>query len=191
MDALSFGIPSWDSPPPTLSSPPAADIPPDATGGSPLLGRSPTPSPSSPPAADIFDDTSGGTHSVAAPRYEHHHGPRHAAMPHRAPPLQCPLSDDEEQEVRPSKRESQRSSKGRARDKQIRQLAKTLPVQLTNEQWAEVCEWVEDNTRSPDCRYSSALMLHDDVTVVGCFVSVFPFTMQCIYVVCVCLSQAI
>ena len=33
MDALSFGIPSWDSPPPTPSSPPAADIPGDATGG--------------------------------------------------------------------------------------------------------------------------------------------------------------
>ena len=53
MDALSFSIPSWDSPPPTPSSPPAADIPGDATGGSPLRGCSPTPSPSSPPAADI------------------------------------------------------------------------------------------------------------------------------------------
>ena len=61
IDALSFGIPSWDSPPPTLSSPPAADVPGDATGGSPLRGRSPTPPPSSPPAADILDDTSGGT----------------------------------------------------------------------------------------------------------------------------------
>ena len=29
--------------------------------------------------------------SVAAPRYEHHLGPHHAAMPHRAPPLRRPL----------------------------------------------------------------------------------------------------
>ena len=61
IDPLSFGIPSWDSPPPTPSSPPAADIPGDAAGGSPLCGRSPTPSPSSPPAANILDDTCGDT----------------------------------------------------------------------------------------------------------------------------------
>ena len=29
--------------------------------------------------------------SVAAPRYEHHLGPHHAAMPHRAPPLRRPV----------------------------------------------------------------------------------------------------
>ena len=50
MDAVSFGIPSWDSPPPSPSSPPANHIPCDASGGSPLRGRSPlrtsSPSPS-------------------------------------------------------------------------------------------------------------------------------------------------
>ena len=33
MDALSFGIPSWDSPPPSPSSPSAGHIPGDASGG--------------------------------------------------------------------------------------------------------------------------------------------------------------
>ena len=54
VDALSFGIPSWDSPPPSLLSWPAAmgvseeisqELPPhmpgDEIGGSPIRGRSP------------------------------------------------------------------------------------------------------------------------------------------------------
>ena len=194
IDALSFGIPSWDSPPPTPSSPPAADVPGDATGGSPLRGRSPTPPPSSPPAADILDDTSGGTPlrgrsplPTSSRSPSRSHAPSRSASP--APP--GPLSDDEDQEVRRGRRESQTSSKARACDKEIRQLAKTLPVHLSNEQWAEVCAWLADNTPLTGRRYSPALTLHDDVTAVGCIVSVFPFTMQCIYVVCVCLSQAI
>ena len=37
-----------------------------------------------------------------------------------------------------------RKHRGRlARDKEVRELAKSLQVQLTNEQWAEVCEWIE------------------------------------------------
>ena len=194
MDGLSFGIPSWDSPPPSPSSPPAADIPGDATGGSPLRGRSPTPSPSSPSAAHVPGDTSGGTPLRGrSPLRTSSRSPSHSHAPSRSasPTSPGPLSEDEEQEVRPAKRESQTSAKSRARDKEVRQLAKTLPVQLTNEQWAEVCEWLEDNTPSTGRRYSGALMLHDDVAAVGCSVSVFVFTMQCIYVVCVCLSQAI
>ena len=48
MDALSFGIPGWDSTPPSPSSPPADHIPGDASGGPrdsvPLRTSSPSPS---------------------------------------------------------------------------------------------------------------------------------------------------
>ena len=55
----------------------------------------------------------------------------------------------------------------------------------TNEMKAEVCEWIEDNTPSTGRKYLVALTLHDDVAAIQCTVSVFLFTMQSIYVVCV------
>ena len=58
MDALSFGIPSWDSTPPSPSSPPADRIPGDASGGSPSRDSSPlrtsSPSPSCSHAVDML-----------------------------------------------------------------------------------------------------------------------------------------
>ena len=50
---------------------------------------------------------------------------------------------------------------------------------------------VTPSTPSTGRGYSAALALHDDIAAVRCTMSVFLFTMQCIYVMCVCLSQAI
>ena len=62
------------------------------------------------------------------------------------PPGLLSEDEDEDEEVRPTKHASQTSGNARARDKEVRHIAKTLPVQLTNEQWAEICEWIEENT---------------------------------------------
>ena len=91
MDAISFGIPSWDSPPPTPSSPP----PPTSPVMRLVAALSVAVHPHHPPQVHR-PPTSSMTQmvaplSVAAPRYEHHHGPHHAAVPHRAPPLWRPL----------------------------------------------------------------------------------------------------
>ena len=111
MDALSFGILSWDSPPPSPSSLPADPIPGDASGGSPLRGHSPL--------------------RTSSPSPSRSHAPSRCASP--APPGLLWEDEGEDEEVRPTKRALQTSGKTRARDKEVRELVKTLPVQLKNE----------------------------------------------------------
>ena len=98
----------------------------DETDGSPIRGRSPlrtSPSPS------------------------RSHAPSRAASP--APPGL--LSDDEDQEeerdvAKSRGRPSQTSTQARARDKENRQLAKSLLMKLSDDNWDEVVKWIDDNT---------------------------------------------
>ena len=87
MDAVSFGIPGWDSPPSSPSSPPADHLPGDASGGSPLRGRSPL--------------------RTSSPSPSRSHTPSRAASP--APTRLLSDDEDEDEEVRLTKRASQTS----------------------------------------------------------------------------------
>ena len=71
------------------------------------------------------------------------------------------------------------------------QLAKILQVKLTDKQCVEVCEWIEDNTPSTGHTYSAVLVFDNGIAAFGCTMCIFLFAMQCIYVVCVCVSQAV
>ena len=126
--------------------------------------------------------------SVATPRYEHHHGPHHAAMPHRAPPLRRPLGHFRMMKTKRYGEEGVNRKHQQRLVRVIKKFASWRRLYPCNYQTSNGLKSAHGWKTTPLQRVAG--IRRPSRSTVRCRMYRVRL-LQCIYVVCVCLSQAI